>query len=54
MLETEVSNTSAILLYESLGFVRDKYLNRYYLSGNDAIRLKLWFPSSDEDGPSDA
>lgn len=43
VLETEVTNTGAIALYESLGFLRDKRLHRYYLNGNDAYRLKIWF-----------
>lgn len=42
VLETEVSNTAALRLYENLGFVRDKRLFRYYLNGVDALRLKLW------------
>ena len=42
VLETEVSNTGALRLYENLGFVRDKRLFRYYLNGVDALRLKLW------------
>ncbi len=42
VLEAEVSNSGAIALYEKLGFVRDKRLYRYYLSGTDALRLKLW------------
>lgn len=40
VLETEVSNTPALRLYESLGFLRDKRLGRYYLLGSDAFRLK--------------
>ena len=32
-------------LYEGLGFVRDKRLHKYYLNGNDAFRLKVWFPT---------
>ena len=43
VLETEVTNLGALRLYEGLGFVRDKRLHRYYLNGNDAYRLKLWF-----------
>ena len=31
-------------MYQSLGFIRDKRLSRYYLSGTDAYRLKLLFP----------
>jgi len=42
VLETEVTNTGALRLYENLGFVRDKRLFRYYLNGVDALRLKLW------------
>ncbi|CAG2101029.1 unnamed protein product [Medioppia subpectinata] len=42
VLETEVTNLSALKLYENLGFVRDKRLFRYYLNGVDALRLKLW------------
>jgi peptide alpha-N-acetyltransferase len=45
VLETELSNTSALSLYEKLGFIRDKRLCRYYLNGGDAFRLKLWFTS---------
>ena len=40
-LEAEVTNPGALALYEKLGFVRDKRLQRYYLNGNDAYRLKL-------------
>ena len=50
VLETEVTNVGALRLYEGLGFVRDKRLHRYYLNGNDAYRLKLWFArDSDEE-----
>ena len=42
VLETEVTNSAALGLYENLGFVRDKRLFRYYLNGVDALRLKLW------------
>lgn len=42
VLETEITNKSALCLYENLGFVRDKRLFRYYLNGVDALRLKLW------------
>jgi peptide alpha-N-acetyltransferase len=42
VLETEITNKSALHLYENLGFVRDKRLFRYYLNGVDALRLKLW------------
>jgi len=45
VLETEVSNKGALGLYEKLNFVRDKRLNKYYLNGGDAFRLKLWLSS---------
>jgi len=44
-LETEVTNTSAIKLYENLGFLRSKRLHRYYLNGNSAFRLVLYLKS---------
>lgn len=40
-LEAEVTNKGALRLYEKLGFIRDKRLEKYYLNGNDAFRLKL-------------
>jgi peptide alpha-N-acetyltransferase len=42
VLETELTNTPALRLYERLGFIRDKRLPRYYMNGNDAYRLKVW------------
>ncbi len=44
VLETELTNLGAIALYESLGFVRDKRLYRYYMNSVDAFRLKLFLP----------
>lgn len=44
VLEAETTNEGALRLYQSLGFIRDKRLARYYLSGTDAYRLKLLFP----------
>lgn len=41
-LETEETNTAAMRLYESLGFLRSKKLHRYYLNGNSAYRLLLY------------
>ncbi|KAJ9297790.1 hypothetical protein DTO271G3_4011 [Paecilomyces variotii] len=41
-LETEISNTAAMKLYERLGFLRSKRLHRYYLNGNSAYRLVLY------------
>ncbi|KAI6186561.1 N-alpha-acetyltransferase 30 [Aphelenchoides besseyi] len=43
VLETEVTNTSALNLYSRLGFIRERRLFRYYLSGTDAFRVKLYF-----------
>jgi peptide alpha-N-acetyltransferase len=43
VLEAEWDNAPALRLYEGLGFVRDKRMPSYYLNGNDAYRLKLWF-----------
>ena len=42
-LETEITNKGALRLYERLGFMRDVRLIRYYLNGNDAFRLKIFF-----------
>lgn len=42
VLETEVTNTASLKLYERLGFLRSKRLHRYYLNGNAAFRLKLY------------
>lgn len=44
-LEAETVNAGALAMYQSLGFVRDKRLDRYYLSGTDAFRLKLLLAS---------
>jgi peptide alpha-N-acetyltransferase len=44
VLEVESTNVGALGLYQNLGFIRDKRLERYYLSGNDAFRMKLLFP----------
>ena len=48
VLEAESTNAGALRLYENLGFIRDKRLRRYYLSGTDAFRLKLCFPMPPE------
>lgn len=42
MLETEVINTGALVLYEKLGFMKDDRMSKYYLNGGDAFRLRLW------------
>lgn len=41
-LETEVTNTAAMKLYEGLGFLKSKRLHRYYLNGNSAFRFVLY------------
>ncbi|KAH8303766.1 hypothetical protein KR018_001539, partial [Drosophila ironensis] len=41
VLETELTNKPALALYESLSFIRERRLLRYYLNGVDAFRLKL-------------
>ncbi|XP_017063437.1 N-alpha-acetyltransferase 30 [Drosophila eugracilis] len=41
VLETELTNKAALALYQSLGFIREQRLLRYYVSGVDAFRLKL-------------
>ncbi|CAF9917693.1 MAG: N-alpha-acetyltransferase mak3 [Heterodermia speciosa] len=45
-LETEVTNTAAMKLYERLGFLRSKRLHRYYLNGNSAFRFVLYIKES--------
>ncbi|CAD8149535.1 unnamed protein product [Paramecium octaurelia] len=42
VLETEQTNHAALRLYESLGFAKMKRMQNYYMSGNDAFRLKLF------------
>ena len=49
MLEAETTNQGALRLYSRAGFVRDKRLGKYYLSGADAYRLKLLLPQATED-----
>ena len=44
VLETEYDNTAALALYESLGFIREKRLYRFYMNGKDAFRLVLVLP----------
>lgn len=46
VLETEYDNQPALSLYESLGFIREKRLYRFYLNGKDAFRLILTVPDS--------
>lgn len=54
VLETEYDNHAALSLYESLGFIREKRLHRFYLNGKDAFRLVLAVPYSDADDGSDS
>ncbi|KAF8938945.1 N-alpha-acetyltransferase 30, NatC catalytic subunit-like protein [Dissophora ornata] len=54
VLETEYTNTSAIALYQQMGFIKDKRLYRYYLNGVDAFRLKLFCKSELEEAASRA
>ncbi|KAJ5723286.1 Acetyltransferase GNAT family [Penicillium malachiteum] len=42
VLETEMTNTPAMKIYERLGFIRSKRLHRYYLNGSSAYRLVLY------------
>ena len=49
VLETEYDNAAALSLYESLGFIREKRLFRFYLNGKDAFRLVLVVPPQDDD-----
>ncbi|CAD7922734.1 unnamed protein product [Amoebophrya sp. A25] len=44
VLETELVNDKARRLYESLGFIKTKRLESYYLNGLDAFRFKYVFP----------
>ncbi|KXN92710.1 N-alpha-acetyltransferase 30 [Leucoagaricus sp. SymC.cos] len=53
VLETEYDNYAALSLYESLGFIREKRLYRFYLNGKDAFRLALPLPPSDSEDSSD-
>ncbi|KAG6891433.1 hypothetical protein C0992_006692 [Termitomyces sp. T32_za158] len=53
ILETEYDNHAALSLYESLGFIREKRLHRFYLNGKDAFRLVLPVPRSYSDVSSD-
>ena len=51
VLETEFDNFAALSLYESLGFIREKRLYRFYLNGKDAFRLVLPLPKPAFDDP---
>ncbi|MCL4122274.1 UNVERIFIED_CONTAM: hypothetical protein GTU68_049936 [Idotea baltica] len=49
VLETECINVAAQKFYETLGFFKTRRMLNYYLSGNDAFRLKLYIESNAED-----
>jgi peptide alpha-N-acetyltransferase len=53
VLETEYDNHAALSLYESLGFIREKRLYRFYLNGKDAFRLILSIPPPLSPEPSE-
>ena len=53
VLETEYDNSAALSLYESLGFIREKRLFRFYLNGKDAFRLVLVVPPPEVDDEDD-
>ena len=40
-VESREVDQAALNLYSKFGFIRDKRLHRYYLTGTDAYRLKL-------------
>ncbi|EJF60132.1 acyl-CoA N-acyltransferase [Dichomitus squalens LYAD-421 SS1] len=54
VLETEYDNSAALSLYESLGFIRQKRLYRFYLNGKDAFRLVLVIPPPEVDEDDDS
>ena len=41
MLHVDPSRTAARGLYESMGFVQEQHLTRYYADGRDALLMKL-------------
>ena len=49
VLEAETTNLGALRLYSRAGFLRDKRLGKYYLSGADAYRLKLLLPQASDE-----
>ncbi|KAF8622810.1 hypothetical protein AX15_006734 [Amanita polypyramis BW_CC] len=53
VLETEYDNHAALSLYESLGFIREKRLYRFYLNGKDAFRLVLVLPPQSDNSSED-
>lgn len=47
VLETECINEAALRFYISLGFFKTRRMLNYYLTGNDAFRLKLYIPENE-------
>ena len=47
VLETECINKAALSFYLRLGFFKTRKMSNYYLSGNDAFRLKLYLKKTD-------
>jgi N-alpha-acetyltransferase 30 len=48
VLETECINKAALGFYTRLGFFKTRKMSNYYLSGNDAYRLKLYLRKKEE------
>jgi peptide alpha-N-acetyltransferase len=48
VLETECINKAALAFYTRLGFFKTRKMSNYYLSGNDAYRLKLYLRKKEE------
>jgi peptide alpha-N-acetyltransferase len=48
VLETECINKAALAFYTRLGFFKTRKMSNYYLSGNDAYRLKLYLRKREE------
>ena len=48
VLETECINKAALSFYIRLGFFKTRKMSNYYLSGNDAYRLKLYLHKKEE------
>jgi hypothetical protein len=48
VLETECVNSAALKFYQSLGFFKTRRMLNYYMSGNDAYRLKLYIHENEK------
>ena len=48
VLETECINKAALAFYTRLGFSKTRRMSNYYLSGNDAYRLKLYLRKTEQ------